>query len=133
MIACGSSGAISPGNAAANETTSRISTPVIALRLRMTARRKRPRSGLASSRLAASVTATSKAEPVGCISRLARSRIEHGRDDVGEQDADQNGKRVEQEEPLHQRQIVIGAGRVEEIAESWVGDQVLDHDRPAQH
>src|SRR5579862_1857849 len=113
MIACGSSGAISPGNAAANTTTSRISAPAVALRLPTTARRKRFGAALARS----------DAEPVASVSRLPRSRIEHGSREVCEQDADQHGERVEQEEPLHQGQIVIGAGRVEEVAEPGIREQ----------
>ena len=53
--------------------------------------------------------------------------------DVGEQHADQHGERVEEEQALHQRQVMVGGGRVELVAEAGVGEQVLDDDRAAEH
>src|SRR3974390_2145155 len=108
MVASGSSGAINPGKTATNAITSRITMPAVALRLRRIARTKRSGSPLVSRPLAPS--RTSGAEVPAVTSRLARARIEDRRDHVGDQDADQHRNRVEQEQALHQRQIVIDRG-----------------------
>src|SRR5215831_10504768 len=115
MIACGSSGAISPGKAAMRTIATRINAPTVALRFSRSVRRNR-RGAPGAVGLVPESVAVSVAWSV-TISRLSRSGIEEGRGKVGEQHADQHGKRVEEEEPLHQRQVVIRARRVEEIPE----------------
>src|SRR5262245_54875895 len=140
-VACGSSGAIRPGNTATNTMTSRITAPTIALRLCRTARVKRRGSVLTSvSSVLSSASGSGRGSAIRvleagsvAISRLSRTRIEHRSDQVRDQHADQHGERVEEEEPLHQRQVVVGRRRVEEIAEAGIREQVLDHDRAAQH
>src|SRR5579871_2205735 len=129
--ACGRSGATRPGNAAMNTITSRIRAPAVALRLPRTARMKR-RPRAASTWPAPSAEATPRAETPVAISGLPGPRIEHRGRQIGKQHTDEHGKRVEQEQPLHQGQVVIRRGGVEEIAEARVGEQVLDHDRAAQ-
>src|SRR5207248_2664650 len=100
-------------------------TPAIALRFPRTARRKRRGGGLTSTSAGCSASAIS----VTAISGLSRTRIEHCSEQVRDQHADQHGERVEEEQSLHERQIVIGGGRIEEIAQSGIREQVLDDDR----
>src|SRR5947209_10002765 len=121
MAACGSSGAISPGKAATNAITSRITAPTIALRLPSTERTNR-RGAAGSTCVASWLSAMS----VTATSGLPGPWIEHGGDHVGNQHADQHGERIEQEQALHERQIVIGRGRVEQIAQPRIREQVLD-------
>src|SRR3954469_16217383 len=131
-VAWGSSGAISPGNTATNAIKSRITAPATAFRLRRTARRNR-RGTTRSPAAGVSVRAGSAAGSPTAISRLPCARIEHGRDQVRDEHADEHGERVEEEQALHERQVVIRRGGVEQVAEPGVGEQVLDHDRPAEH
>src|SRR5690349_16258574 len=115
MAAWGSSGAIRPGNAATNAMTSRISAPTAALGLPRTVGRK-GRGAPGTSTPGASSLAAMSTMPV-VISSLSGPRVEHRRDQVGEQHADEHRDRVEEEQSLHQRQVVIGGGGVEEITE----------------
>ena len=52
------------------------------------------------------------------ISRVSRTRVEHRSDEIREQHADQHGERVEEEEPLHQRQIVPFERKHEQTAKA---------------
>src|SRR5262245_11940730 len=138
-VACGSSGAISPGNTATNTMISRITAPTIALRLCRTARVKR-RGSVVTSESGAGVSSAAVGAATAvlesgsvAIARVSRTSVEHRSHESREQHADQHGERVEEEEPLHQRQVVVRRGRVEEIAEPRIREQVLDHDRSAQH
>src|SRR6185437_5876161 len=130
--ACGSYGAIRPGKMATNTTTARITAPAVALRLPMTARRKRRRAPVMLGSGGRSAMATLEAASVA-MSGLARARIEYRRDQVRDQHTDEDGQRVEQEQGLHQRQVVIGRGGIEQVSESGIREQVLDHDRPTEH
>src|SRR5262245_17612673 len=131
--AWGSYGAISPGNAATNAITSRITAPTVALRLPATTRRNLRGGWRTATAVLSSPAVSSVAVASAAISSLPRPRIENGCDEVRDQHADEDRERVEQEQALHQRQIVIGRGRVEEIAEARIREQVLDHDRTAEH
>src|SRR5947209_12344937 len=125
---------MSPGNADTKTIKSRISAPTTALRFPVRARMKRRGVPLTSTAPAApSVTAVSTVGASIAISGLSRPRVEDRRGQVGDQDADEHGQGVEEEEALHEGQIVVGRGRIEEVAEARVGEEVLDDDRATEH
>src|SRR5262249_61884018 len=94
---------------------SRITAPTTALRLCRTARVKR-RGSLVTSASGAGVSSAAVGPATAvlesgsvAISRLSRTWVEHRSDEIRKQHADQHSERVEEEQSLHQRQIVGGS------------------------
>src|SRR3954469_5749663 len=110
-----------------NAITSRITAPATALRLPRTARRNRRGTARSSAAGVSARTGSAAGRPTA-ISGLPRARIQYGGDQVGDQDADEHRERVEEEEALHERQVVVGRGGVEQVAEPGIREEVLDHD-----
>src|SRR5262249_27845622 len=111
---------------ATNTRTSRITAPTTALRLCRTARVKRrgsavtsaPGAGVSSAAVGPATEVLERGSVA--ISGLSCAGVEQRSDEIREQDADQHGEGVEEEEPLHQRQVVVGRCGVEEIAETRI-------------